>query len=87
MTMKNVKYTVAAIVLSTLSFGAFAAQPVTDNDQHGQKIGVVSASGAYTLTQLEDQLAAKADAQGASAYKITSASGENLLHGTAVIYK
>ncbi|MTD40604.1 DUF1471 domain-containing protein [Erwinia sp. CPCC 100877] len=85
--MKNIKYTVTAIVLSALSFGAFAAQQVTDNDQQGQKIGTVSISGARTLSQLEDQLSEKADAKGASAYKITSASGENLLHGTAVIYK
>ncbi|WP_058913893.1 multiple stress resistance protein BhsA [Entomohabitans teleogrylli] len=85
--MKTIKYAVAAIVLSTLSFGAFAAQEVTaTNPQHGEKIGVVSASGAYTLSELESELASKADAAGAKSFKITSASGYNMLSGTAVIY-
>ncbi|OAT32701.1 hypothetical protein M975_1138 [Buttiauxella brennerae ATCC 51605] len=29
MNMKNIKYTAVAVALSVLSFGAFAAQPVT----------------------------------------------------------
>lgn len=86
--MKTTKLTIAALILSTLSFGAFAAQEVNSTSApQGEKIGVVSASGAYTLSELESELAAKADAAGASSFKITSASGYNLMHGTAEIYK
>ncbi|MBS1205676.1 MAG: hypothetical protein H6R25_2575 [Proteobacteria bacterium] len=86
--MKTIKYAVAAIVLSTFSFGAFAAQPVTAAQTESlNKIGVVSANGATTLDGLEARLAAKAQAAGASGYSITSAVGNNKLSGTAVIYK
>ena len=86
--MKTIKYAVAAIALSTLSFGAFAAQSVS-TAQAGSlnKIGVVSADGATTLDGLEARLAAKAEAAGATGYSITSATGHNKLSGTAVIYK
>ncbi|HBM1437166.1 TPA: hypothetical protein LUI76_004827, partial [Salmonella enterica subsp. enterica] len=48
--MKTIKYAVAAIALSTLSFGAFAAEPVSASQtQNLHKIGVVSADGATTL--------------------------------------
>ena len=52
-----------------------------------EKIGVVSASNALTLDELSDALSQKADKQGASAYKILSATGNNRLHGVAEIYK
>ena len=61
--MKTIKYAVAAIALSTLSFGAFAAQAVSaEQAQNMNKIGVVSAEGASTLDGLEAQLAEKAAA-------------------------
>ncbi|AGN87836.1 DUF1471 family protein YbiJ [Enterobacter sp. R4-368] len=86
--MKTIKYAVAAIALSTLSFGAFAAQPVTTAQAENlNKIGVVSAEGATTLDGLEAKLAEKAQAAGATGYSITSATGNNKLSGTAVIYK
>lgn len=50
------------------------------------KIGVVSADGAST-DALEAKLAEKAAAAGASGYSITSATNNNKLSGTAVIYK
>ncbi|EBX3282416.1 hypothetical protein DE87_22755, partial [Salmonella enterica subsp. enterica serovar Infantis] len=56
--MKTIKYAVAAIALSTLSFGAFAAEPVSASQtQNLHKIGVVSADGATTLDGLEAKLA------------------------------
>lgn len=83
-----IKYAVAAIALSTLSFGAFAAEPVSASQtQNLHKIGVVSADGATTLDGLEAKLAEKAAAAGASAYNITSAVGNDKMSGTAVIYK
>lgn len=86
--MKTIKYAVSAIALSTLSFGAFAAQSVTAAQAESlDKIGVVSAHGATTLDGLEAKLAAKAQAAGASGYSIISAAGNNKLSGTAVIYK
>ncbi|MEF3101233.1 DUF1471 family protein YbiJ [Raoultella terrigena] len=86
--MKTIKYAAAAIALSALSFGAFAAQSVTPAQAESMnKIGVVSAEGATTLDSLEAKLAAKADAAGATGYSITSANTNNKVSGTAVIYK
>lgn len=86
--MKTIKYAVAAIALSTLSFGAFAAQAISHAQaQSMNKVGVVSADGATTLDGLEAQLAEKAAAAGATGYSITSANGNNKMSGTAVIYK
>ena len=68
--------------------GVFAAEPVTASQaQNMNKIGVVSADGASTLDALEAKLAEKAAAAGASGYSITSATNNNKLSGTAVIYK
>ncbi|MDU3302961.1 MAG: DUF1471 family protein YbiJ, partial [Enterobacter ludwigii] len=77
-----------AVALSALSFGAFAAEPVSPSQaQSMNKLGVVSAEGATTLDGLEAKLAEKAAAAGASGYTITSANTNNKLSGTAVIYK
>ena len=57
LTMKNIKYAAAAIALTALSFGAFAAEPVTPAQAESMnKIGVVSAQGATTLDGLENWL-------------------------------
>lgn len=86
--MKTIKYAVAALALTTLSFGAFAAQPVTaEQAQSMHKMGVVTAQGASTLDGLEAQLAEKAAAAGAKGYSITSANAYNKMSGTAVIYQ
>lgn len=84
--MKNVKYAVAALLLSTVSFAGFAAQQVDFIPVDQQKVGVVSATGSTNLTSLEGQLSEKAQAAGAKSFRITSTSGQNRLHGTAVIY-
>ena len=86
--MKNIKFAVAAIDLSTLSFGVFAAEPVSSTQaQSMNKIGVVSADGATTLDGLEAKLAEKAAAACATGYSITSSFGKDKMSGTAVIYK
>ena len=47
--MKNIKYAAAAIALTALSFGAFAAEPVTTAQADRLiTIGVASAQGATT---------------------------------------
>ena len=85
--MKTIKYAVAAVALSTLSFGAFAAQSVSPAEaQSLNKVGVVSVQGATTLDGLETQLAQKAQQAGAKAYSITSANTNGKMSGSAVIY-
>ncbi|RLM19654.1 hypothetical protein BIY29_16570 [Brenneria alni] len=84
--MKNVKTIAAAIVLATVSFGASAADYISAQQaKQLDKVGVVSAT-AKDLDSLQAQLAEKAEKAGAKAFTVTSASGNNLLHGTAVIY-
>lgn len=85
--MKNIKNFVAVIALSTLSFGSFAAEYVNRQDAAQlEQVGVITVSGATDLSSLKAQLAEKADAVGAKAFTITSTTGNNLMHGTAVIY-
>ena len=75
--MKTVNTLAIAAVLSSLSFASFAAVEVQSTP----------ASAGTNLGSLEDQLAQKADEMGATSYRITSVTGPNTLHGTAVIYK
>ena len=60
--------------------GLFQSTPA---GQH--KVGTISASAGTNLGSLEDQLAQKADEMGATSYRITSVTGPNTLHGTAVM--
>ena len=85
--MKNVKTLFAAAVLSSLSFASFAAVEVQATPTGQQKVGTITATAGTNLGSLEDQLAEKADQMGASSFRITSVTGPNTLHGTAVIYK
>lgn len=85
--MKNVKTIIAAVVLSSISFASFAAVEVQATPTGQQKIGTVTATAGTNLDSLEAQLAEKADQMGASSFRITSVTGPNTLHGTAVIYK
>lgn len=86
--MKSIKYFAAAAAIAMTSFATFAAEPVDLQQATSLTAsGVVSAGHATTLRSLESKLAAKAEAQGASSYRIISAGGNNMLSGTAVIYK
>ncbi|MFY9995608.1 MAG: multiple stress resistance protein BhsA [Leclercia sp.] len=85
--MKNVKMLIAATVLSSLSFASFAAVQVQATPADQQKVGTISANAGTNLSSLESQLAQKADEMGAKSFRITSVTGPNNLHGTAVIYK
>jgi len=84
--MKNLKMTLAAIALASVSFGSFAAELVNTQPADLQKTGVITVSGASALTSLENKLAAKADEAGAKSFQIISTAGDNKLHGTAIIY-
>ncbi|MEA9391341.1 YdgH/BhsA/McbA-like domain containing protein [Acerihabitans sp. TG2] len=85
--MKNLHLAVAAIVLSTVSFAGFAAQEVNSRPAGEHRIGVVSSATTSTLDDLQSQLAAKADATGATSYRIIGVSGNDTLHGSAELYK
>ncbi|MGH1592642.1 multiple stress resistance protein BhsA [Yersinia proxima] len=86
--MKNIKYIVPALALSLASFASVAATQIQHAPATGSnEIGIVAASNAGTLTELENALAKKADEAGATSYLITSATGNNKLHGTAIIYR
>lgn len=85
--MKNVKMILAAVILGSVSVSSFAAMETT-MPQGMTLIGSVSdSSGATTLSELNANLAAKAQAAGASRYRIVAAGGNNALFGTADIYK
>jgi multiple stress resistance protein BhsA len=85
--MKNVKTLLAAAVLSSLSFASFAAVEVHSAPAGQQEIGVIGTSAGTNLTSLENKLAKEAQATGATSYRITSVTGSDKLHGTAVLYK
>ena len=81
--MKNVKTLIAAAILSSMSFASFAAVEVQSTPEGQQKVGTISANAGTNL----GSLAQKADEMGAKSFRITSVTGPNTLHGTAVIYK
>ncbi|CDG16199.1 multiple stress resistance protein BhsA [Xenorhabdus doucetiae] len=83
--MKNVKNIGAILALCAVSFGSFAATEV--QVAKGEKVGVVSVSGAETLDSLTTELSKKADEVGATYFRIISANGQNQLNGVAEIYK
>ncbi|WET42383.1 multiple stress resistance protein BhsA [Citrobacter enshiensis] len=86
--MKNVKTLIAAAVLRlNFHLPAFAAVEVQATPCRSTKVGTISANAGTNLGSLEDQLAQKADEMGAKSFRITSVTGPNTLHGTAVIYK
>lgn len=84
--MNSTKMILLAMALSTVSLSGLAAEGVDNPPTQQQEVGVVSASGS-DLSTLESHLAAKADAAGAKSFRITSTSGNNRMHGTAVIYQ
>ncbi|CAM7564761.1 Multiple stress resistance protein BhsA [Phytobacter diazotrophicus] len=85
--MKNVKTLIAAAVLSSLSFASFAAVEVQNAPAGQQEVAVIGTSAGANLSSVEDQLAQKADEMGAKSFRITSVTGSDTLHGTAVLYK
>jgi len=85
--MKNVKSLFAIAILSSLSFASVAAVQVDATPAGQQKVGHISANAGTNIASLEAELAQKADEMGAKSYRITSVTGPNTLHGTAVIYK
>ncbi|MEP9951284.1 DUF1471 domain-containing protein [Klebsiella sp. GG_Kp154] len=78
---------IATLVMGFISVSSASAAQEINHADGKEKIGVVSASNAYTLDELSDALSRKADEQGARSFKILSTTGNNRLHGVAEIYK
>ncbi|WP_393947276.1 DUF1471 family stress response protein YhcN-B [Kluyvera intermedia] len=75
---------------SVLSFGANAAaqQINTDQAQNLQSMGTISLSQVgSTPMDMRSELAAKAEKQGASSYRIIEARTGDSWHATAELYK
>ncbi|QGH60907.1 peroxide/acid stress response protein YhcN [Serratia proteamaculans] len=86
----KIKATIATMsVLSMLSFGAFAAQSVDANQAANmQPAGTITVSGvAGAPSDIRQALSEKADAKGATAYRVIEARNEGNFHATAEIYK
>ncbi|CAI0977349.1 peroxide/acid stress response protein YhcN [Serratia proteamaculans] len=86
----KIKATIATMsVLSMLSFGAFAAQSVDANQAANmQSAGTITVSGvAGAPSDIRQALSEKADAKGATAYRVIEARNEGNFHATAEIYK
>lgn len=84
--------TLAALSLaSVLSFGASAANLVTNQQvasQNLQSVGTVSVSGINgTPTDIRHALSEKADQQGATSYRVIEARNNDSWHATAELYK
>lgn len=84
----NVKTTIATLsILSALSFGAFAAQPVTqDQASNLQAKGMISGV-AGAPSDIRQALSDKADAKGAKAFRVIEVRQEGNYHATAEIYQ
>ncbi|HFZ8996166.1 TPA: peroxide/acid stress response protein YhcN [Citrobacter freundii] len=86
----KIKTTVAALsILSTVSFGAFAAQSINaEQAQNLQPMGSISVSATGSAPMdMREMLNKKADEKGASAYRITEARSGDNWHATAELYK
>lgn len=86
----KIKTTVAVISLaSLLSFGTFAAQSIDSTQAEKlQPVGTITVSGVGAApSDIRQALSAKADAQGATAYRVIEARNEGNFHATAEIYK
>lgn len=89
---KTVSAVIAATILAATSFSTFAATQVDQNQALDmQSIGSVSVSGVRgTLDDATHKLAQKAEALGASHYRIVRADtpgDSSLWSGTAEIYR
>lgn len=69
-----------SVSITTLAHGAMPASPRAE-------LGTVSVANQLTLGDIEQAFNDKMMKSGATAYRITSVSGNNRLHSTAVLYR
>lgn len=72
---------ITSLVMGFIAVNAASAAQEINHADGKEKLGVVSASNAYTLDELSNTLSRKADEQGATSFKIMSTTGDNKLHG------
>ncbi|MEL4014033.1 YdgH/BhsA/McbA-like domain containing protein [Dryocola clanedunensis] len=82
-----IRTALAAMILATAGFANAAEEVNTAEANALMKIGVVLSGPAYSISELNNQLRMQAEEAGASSYRITSVGGNNLLHGTATLYR
>lgn len=63
---------ITSLVIGFTAVNAASAAQEINHAGGKEKMGVVSASNAYTLDELSDVLSRKADEQGATSFKILS---------------
>ncbi len=86
----NIPSTVATVsLLSMLSFGAFAATSINSQQAESrQPMGTISVDGVESSPMdMHQMLNQKADAEGASAYRVIEARTDDHWHATAELYK
>ncbi|MBP2168520.1 hypothetical protein J2125_001712 [Erwinia toletana] len=86
----KIKTTIATLsLLSLITFGASAAELVTTQQANNlQSAGTISVSGTGGAPiDIRQALSQKADAQGASAYRVIEARTGDSWHATAELYK
>lgn len=76
-------------VMSVLSFGAFAADSLTQEQANGlHSFGTVSVTGnAGAPSDIHQALNQAAEAKGATSYHVTEARENDTWHATAELYK
>lgn len=86
----KIKTTVATLsILSVLSFGAFAAEPISaEQAQNREAIGSVSVSAiGSSPMDMRQEIVAKAEKAGANSYRIIELKEGDNWHATAELYK
>ncbi|ELY4723053.1 peroxide/acid stress response protein YhcN [Cronobacter sp. 153480017-3] len=87
--MKTTSTVTALTLLSMLSFGVFAADSINaEQAQNRQSIGTVSVDAVNAAPMdLRAMLNEKAEAKGATAYRVIEARTGDHWHATAELYK
>ncbi|MBS1207022.1 MAG: multiple stress resistance protein BhsA [Proteobacteria bacterium] len=85
--MKNITMIFTTAALNTLSFAGFTAVEVQSALADQQEVAAIGVCVDSDLSSVEAKLVQKADEMGARSYRITSVTGSDNLHGTAVLYK
>lgn len=86
------KKVIIGIIVSTLSFSAFAAELMSKTDfdkvkDQYTKVGTITTSDEVAPMDAREELEKKAEEKGGDIFVVTSAESTNKIHGTADVYK
>lgn len=84
---KNIRNFLAVLLFSSSSYANVANEVNHQQAINLMSVGTITVSSAHTLDDINRIVKIKADKLGVSAYRIIGVSGNNLLHGTAIIYR